>query len=80
MKAGTAQKLILNMISTATMIRLGHVHGNKMIDMQLSNAKLVDRGTKMIMDESGITDYEKARELLLKYGSVRVALESLNEE
>ena len=80
MKAGTAQKLILNMISTATMIRLGHVHGNKMIDMQLSNAKLVDRGTKMIMDESGITDYEKARELLLKYGSVRTALESLNEE
>ena len=48
--------------------------------MQLSNAKLVDRGTKMIMDESGITDYEKARELLLKYGSVRAALESLNEE
>lgn len=71
MKSGTAQKLALNMISTASMIKLGHVKGNKMIDMQLTNAKLVDRGTKMIMDESGITDYEYAKSLLLKYGSVR---------
>lgn len=78
MKSGTAQKLILNMISTAVMIRMGHVQGNKMIDMQLSNAKLVDRGTKMIMDGSGITDYEQAKELLLKYGSVRAALDSLS--
>lgn len=77
MKAGTAQKLILNMISTSVMIRMGHVHGNKMIDMQLSNAKLVDRGTRMIMEESGITDYDHARSLLLQYGSVRAALDSL---
>ncbi|MBR5907500.1 MAG: N-acetylmuramic acid 6-phosphate etherase [Bacteroidales bacterium] len=71
MKSGTAQKLILNMISTSAMIKLGHVKGNKMVDMQLSNKKLVDRGTRMIMDETGITDYEKAKEYLLKYGSVR---------
>lgn len=77
MKAGTAQKLILNMISTSVMIRMGHVHGNKMIDMQLSNAKLVDRGTRMIMEESGIADYDYARSLLLQYRSVRAALDSL---
>lgn len=77
MKAGTAQKLILNMISTSVMIRLGHVHGNKMIDMQLTNAKLVDRGTRMIMEESGIEDYEKAKALLLEFGSVRAALDSM---
>ncbi|HBY02031.1 MAG TPA: N-acetylmuramic acid 6-phosphate etherase [Rikenellaceae bacterium] len=71
MKSGTAQKLVLNMISTASMIRLGHVKGNKMVDMQLTNAKLVDRGTKMIMDEAGITNYEYAKSLLMKYGSVR---------
>ena len=71
MKSGTAQKLILNMISTSAMIKLGHVKGNKMVDMQLSNAKLVDRGTRMIMDETGIKDYELAKEYLLKYGSVR---------
>ena len=79
MKAGTAQKLILNMISTATMIRLGHVVGNKMVDMQLTNSKLVDRGTRMIMDESGIADYEYARKLLLEYGSVRDALNAWHE-
>ena len=77
MKAATAQKMILNMISTATMIRLGRVKGNKMYDMQLSNAKLVDRGTRMIMEASGITDYEKAKAALLKYGSVRQALKNL---
>ncbi len=75
MKAGTAQKLVLNMISTATMIQLGRVKGNKMVDMQLSNEKLVDRGTKMIMDDLGI-DYEKANALLLKHGSVRMAIEA----
>jgi len=75
MKAGTAQKLVLNMISTSTMIRLGHVHGNKMVDMQLTNLKLVDRGTKMIMEEAGITDYEQAKALLLKYGQVRKAVD-----
>lgn len=77
MKAGTAQKLLLNMISTSVMIRLGHVQGNKMVDMQLTNAKLVDRGTRMIMEESGITDYEKAKALLLEHGSVRKALDVL---
>lgn len=74
MKAGTAQKLVLNMISTATMIQLGKVKGNKMVDMQLSNDKLVDRGVKMIMGEIPVT-YEKAAELLEKYGSVRKAVD-----
>lgn len=76
MKSGTAQKLVLNMISTAVMIRLGHVHGNKMVDMQLTNVKLVDRGTRMIMEEAGISDYDKARELLMKYGQVRAAVDA----
>jgi len=75
MKSGTAQKLILNMISTAAMIRLGHVKGSKMIDMHLTNSKLVDRGAKMIMEETGITDYEVAKELLLLHGSVREAVD-----
>lgn len=75
MKSGTAQKLVLNMISTSVMIKLGRVRGNKMVDMQLSNDKLVDRGTKMIMKELGV-DYKKANELLLKYGSVRKAVDS----
>ena len=76
MKSGTAQKLILNMISTSTMIRLGHVKGNKMVDMQLTNKKLVDRGTKMIMDETGIEDYGEAKAMLLHYGSVRNAVDT----
>jgi N-acetylmuramic acid 6-phosphate etherase len=75
MKAGTAQKLVLNMISTATMIQLGKVKGNKMVDMQLSNNKLVDRGVKMIMQEIPV-DYEKASELLKKFGSVRKAVDN----
>lgn len=75
MKAGTAQKLVLNMISTATMIQLGKVKGNKMVDMQLSNDKLVDRGVKMIMGEIPV-DYEKASELLKEYGSVRKAVDN----
>lgn len=74
MKAGTAQKLVLNMISTTTMIQLGKVKGNKMVDMQLSNDKLVDRGTKMIMEEIDVT-YEKANALLKEFGSVRKAVE-----
>jgi N-acetylmuramic acid 6-phosphate etherase len=73
MKAGTAQKLVLNMISTSAMIQLGKVKGNKMVDMQLSNSKLVDRGVKMIMAEIPVS-YEKASELLEKYGSVRKAV------
>jgi len=75
MKAGTAQKLILNMISTATMIRLGRVKGNKMVDMQLSNHKLVDRGTRMIMEKTAL-QYDEAKELLLRSGSVRKAIEA----
>ena len=73
MKAGTAQKLILNMISTSVMIKLGRVKGNKMVDMQLSNNKLVKRGIQMLMVELNIP-YEEARELLRKYGSVRNAI------
>jgi N-acetylmuramic acid 6-phosphate etherase len=75
MKAGTAQKLVLNMISTASMIQLGKVKGNKMVDMQLSNSKLVDRGVKMIMGEIPVS-YEKAAELLEKFGSVRKAVDN----
>jgi len=76
MKAGTAEKLVLNMISTASMIRLGHVKGNKMVDMQLTNKKLVDRGSRMIMGETGIEAYDLAKRLLLKYGSVRKAVDA----
>jgi len=72
MKAGTAQKLILNMISTTVMIKLGRVKGNKMVDMQLSNAKLVQRGTNMIMEATGL-DEASAKSLLLSEGSVRKA-------
>lgn len=73
MKAGTAQKMILNMISTTTMIRLGRVLGNKMIDMQLSNNKLIDRGINMVMKESGV-NATMAGELLDQHGSVRLAV------
>ncbi|MFT3746742.1 MAG: N-acetylmuramic acid 6-phosphate etherase [Agriterribacter sp.] len=76
MKSGTSQKLVLNMISTSIMIQLGRVEDNRMVNMLLSNTKLVDRGTKMLMERSGITDYEKAKALLLKYGSVKKAIES----
>jgi N-acetylmuramic acid 6-phosphate etherase len=75
MKAGTAQKLVLNMISTATMIQLGRVKGNKMVDMQLSNVKLVDRGVRMIMSEIPVS-YEEASTLLEAHGSVRKAVAS----
>lgn len=75
MKAGTAQKLALNMISTATMIRLGRVKGNKMVDMQLTNDKLIDRGTRMIREELKVST-EEASQLLEKYGSVRKAVAS----
>ncbi len=73
MKAGTAQKLVLNMISTTTMIQLGKVKGNKMVDMQLSNHKLVNRGTKMIMNELLVSE-EKANQLLKETKSVRKAI------
>lgn len=75
MKAGTAQKLALNMISTTVMIKLGRVRGNKMVDMQLTNHKLVDRGTRMIMEELGI-DQQKAEALLKEHGSVRKAVDN----
>jgi N-acetylmuramic acid 6-phosphate etherase len=76
MKSGTAQKLVLNMISTSIMIHLGRVEDNKMVNMQLSNVKLVDRGVKMVMDGLSLTDYEKAKDLLLKHGSVKKAVEA----
>lgn len=79
MKAGTAQKLVLNMISTAAMIQLGRIKGNKMVDMQLSNNKLVDRGVRMIMGEIPVT-YEEASVLLDKFGSVRKAVENYHPE
>ena len=75
MKSGTAQKLVLNMISTAVMIKIGRVEDNRMVNMALTNSKLVDRGTKMVMQETGIVDYEQAKALLLKYGSVKTAVD-----
>lgn len=78
LKSGTAQKLVLNMITTCTFIQLGHVKGNKMVDMQLSNYKLVDRGTRMVMEETGLSA-EDAKALLLKEGSVRLAVDSLKK-
>ncbi len=75
MKAGTAQKMVLNMISTALMVRLGHVKGSKMINMQLSNHKLINRGTRILMDELSIS-YEKASALLQQWGNVKAVLEN----
>ncbi len=75
MKSGTSQKLVLNMISTALMIRIGRVKGNKMVNMQLSNDKLVDRGTRYIMEDLGI-GYDEAESLLKKHGAVKKAIES----
>ncbi len=74
MKAGTAQKMVLNMITTSVMIKLGHVEDNKMVDMQITNEKLRDRGTKMIMKSLTINDYTTAKALLEKHGSVREAI------
>ena len=78
MKSGTAQKLVLNMISTAAMIQLGRVEDNKMVNMQLTNIKLVDRGVKMVMDQLDLKDYETAKDLLLKHGSVKKAVDAVN--
>lgn len=75
MKSGTAQKMVLNMISTAVMIQLGRVEDNKMVHMQLSNDKLVKRGIQMVMEKTGITDRNKAKAFLIKYGSVKKAVE-----
>jgi N-acetylmuramic acid 6-phosphate etherase len=74
MKSGTAQKLVLNMISTSVMIKLGRVKGNRMVDMQLSNHKLIDRGTRMVMEGLRV-DYEQANRLLKRFGSVRKAVD-----
>jgi N-acetylmuramic acid 6-phosphate etherase len=78
LKAGTAQKLVLNMISTSTMIQLGRVKGNKMVDMQLANHKLIERGTKIIMQELNL-EFENAQKLLLQYGSVREAINNYSK-
>ncbi|MFT3701093.1 MAG: N-acetylmuramic acid 6-phosphate etherase [Agriterribacter sp.] len=80
MKSGTSQKLILNMISTTIMIQLGRVEDNKMVNMLLSNKKLVERGTQMLMEKAGIKDYEKAKALLIKHGSVKKAMEAGGRE
>ncbi len=76
MKSGTSQKLILNMISTTVMIQLGRVEDNKMVNMQLTNEKLIDRGTRMIMDKIDLQDYDVAKEMLLTYGSVKKAVDA----
>lgn len=78
MKSGTGQKMICNMITTATMIKMGRVKGNKMVNMQLTNAKLVDRGTRMIVDELGLP-YDEAKRMLLMHGSVKQAVDAYRE-
>lgn len=78
MKSGTAQKLALNMLSTSLMIKLGRVKGNRMVDMQLSNNKLIDRGTKMVMDALEV-DYDQANALLKQHGSVRAAVDAAKQ-
>jgi N-acetylmuramic acid 6-phosphate etherase len=76
MKSGTAQKLVLNMISTTVMIQLGRVEDNKMVNMMLTNDKIVDRGVKMLMEKTGMTDYAEAKKLLFTHGSVKKAIEN----
>jgi len=78
LKSGTAEKLVLNMISTVTMIKLGRVKGNKMVNMQLSNAKLIDRGARMLIEELHL-EYEQAKNLLLLHGSVKKAIEAFSK-
>lgn len=77
MKSGTAQKLVLNMISTSVMIQLGRVEDNRMVNMMLTNDKLIDRGTRMLMQQMNMEDYEKARALLIQFGSVKKAVNGL---
>lgn len=79
MKSGTAQKMVLNMITTSVMIKLGRVKGNKMVNMQLTNQKLIDRGTRMIMDELNL-NYEQSKQLLLLHGSVSEAVKNYHME
>lgn len=78
MKSGTGQKMILNMISTSVMIQLGRVKGNRMVNMQLTNQKLIDRGTRMVAEELGL-NYDQAQRLLLMYGSVKSAVDTYRE-
>lgn len=75
MKSGTAQKLVLNMVSTAVMIQIGRVKDNYMVNMQLTNSKLIDRGTRMVMEQTGLSNYEEAKELLKQHGSVQRAVD-----
>jgi N-acetylmuramic acid 6-phosphate etherase len=77
MKSGTAQKLVLNMISTSVMILLGRVEDNKMVNMQLTNEKLIERGVHMLMEKINVHDYKLAKDLLLKYGSVKKAIDNV---
>jgi N-acetylmuramic acid 6-phosphate etherase len=77
MKSGTAQKLVLNMISSTVMIQLGRIEDNKMVNMQLTNDKLIDRGVKIVMEKLGIRDYSQAKELLLKHGSVKKTISAV---
>lgn len=79
MKSGTAQKLVLNMISTTVMIQLGRVEDNKMVHMRLSNEKLVDRGVRMVLEKTGMKDYGQAKSLLLKHGSVKKVIDEMAE-
>ncbi len=79
MKSGSAQKMALNMITTAVMIQLGRVQDNRMVNMQLTNEKLIDRGIRMVMEQLSITDYASAKELLLKHGSVKLAVENAHK-
>ena len=74
MKAGTAQKMVLNMITSTAMVKLGKVEGSKMVNMQLSNHKLIDRGTRMVLEQTGL-DYEKSKSLLIQFGSVKLAVD-----
>jgi N-acetylmuramic acid 6-phosphate etherase len=79
MKCGTAQKMIFDIISTTTMIQMGRVEDNRMVNMKLLNKKMVDRSVKMLMERSGMENYEAAKEILLKYGSVRAALDHIDQ-
>lgn len=80
MKSGTAQKLVLNMISTTVMIQLGRVEDNRMVHMQLNNEKLVDRGVRMLMEKINLQDYDKAKALLEEYGSVKKAVDAWHKQ
>lgn len=80
MKCGTAQKMIFDMISTTTMIRLGRVQGNSMVNVKLINDKIVDRAVLMLMDKAGFTNYEEAKQTLLKYGTVKEAMENMSSK